>query len=417
MTMLKQGTGRALTLLLAGAVLASCTAHGRVRDIDLQTHRNYTPYDKAFYETLLSGRAWVFEGKDLRERRNVVHGFVFTPEGKLLECGARIGSKGQPLWTPWRTALWKVDDKFAAVGAVVTRGWEGERPRFLALFYDPATGELANEIRVRNSTSNKRYWIRSTTGQLQDSWPRALADACPSIKPPKTMEINERQTSLRMDELRRQDPDAPVRNFPGSHMTAPGRTGLGASRGAPTTTAEEVEAYLAAQEGNILKSPQGNGFAYVKSEGREELWALGADGAEEEFVVPVRSSDGTRVTAKLGGRDVVYVVGYPFPFAPTGHRHPAWQLTDELIGGGEPVPLPWLGKRYSGYRFLFHDKTLTIVGPGDRYLTGRWAWTKGRLEVSVDGDEGNARSIAWGDLARELGVAPRVWTRSTPNRG
>lgn len=76
-----------------------------------------------------------------------------------------------------------------------------------------------------------------------------------------------------------------------------------------------------------------------------------------------------------------------------------------------------MGERYDGHRFLFHDKALTIVGPGETYLEGRWRWTRGRLEVTVGGDERNPVSIGWRDLARELGVRPAVWTPSTPNAG
>ena len=74
-----------------------------------------------------------------------------------------------------------------------------------------------------------------------------------------------------------------------------------------------------------------------------------------------------------------------------------------------------MGERYAGYRFLFHDKTLTIIGPGEEYFTGRWRWTKGRLQVTVDGEEEHAQSIGWRELARALGVEPRIWTLATPN--
>ena len=407
---------KALFCLATGAGLASCMAHGYARNVGIDTRPNFIPYDKAFYENLLSGRAWIFEGVHHPNYRNMVRGFVFARDGSRIGCLAYKKKNGDPLWLAQRGVKWEVLQRVKLVGAVVRHSYgDSAKVRHLPLFYDPVSGQLAGEV-VRHDRSGKDYWIRSETGHIQDTWPRALADACPGLELPPGLEINEKQTSLRMDELRRQDPGAPIRNFPGSQHRAPGTTGLGASRGAPTTTLEEVEAYLLAQEGNVLKSPGGRGFVYARHGGQEELWELGDDGLLETWSEIERSPDGKRVTARVGDRDRVYMVGYPFPFAPTGHRHQAWRLTDALIGRAEPVALPWMGERYADHRFLFHDKTLTIVAPGDRYFTGRWRWTRGRLQVTVDGEERYAQSIAWPDLARELGVTPKVWTPLTPNR-
>ncbi len=408
MTTLRQRTGRALALVLAGAALASCTAHGLGKGRDPRVYVNYTPYSEAFYRELMTGRVHLYAAR-AGKLRNVVGGRFFASDGALFECFPARGDN-KLFW------IWKENARWSLVkqrsGVRIERHRADGHKGYRSEFYDPETGSFTSEY------LKKDRWLRTHPGVIQDSWPRALANAnaCPILKRRAQFRINEKQTSLKMDELRRQDPEAPIRNFPGSHLRAPGTTGLGASRGAPTTTAEEVDAYLLAQEGNILKSPAGNGFVYVRSEGIGEFWAVGEDGAEKEFVLPVGSPDGKKITARMGGRDVVYMVGYPFPFRPTGHRHPAFQLTDELIARAELLPLPWMGERYEGYRFLFHDKTLTVVAPGETYLEGRWRWTKGYLQVWLDGEEQHAGSIARRDLARELGVTPTVWTPFTPDK-
>ncbi len=422
MTTLKQGTGRALALLLAGAVLSSCMAHGTVRDIAIDTHPNFIPYDKAFYDSLLSGRAWIFEGVHHPNYRNIVRGFIFSKDGSRIGCLAYKKRNGDPLWLAQRDVKWEVLQQAKLIGAVVRNSYnDGRRPRHLPLFYDPSTGFLAGEV-VRHRKGGKDYWIRSERGHVQDTWPRALADACPGLDLPVGMAINEKQTSLQMEELRRQDPDAPIRNFPGSHLRAPGTTGLGASRGAPTTTAEEVEAYLAAQEGNILKSPAGNGFVYARTEGIGEFWAAGEDGAEEEFVLPVRSQGGDKITARIGGREVVYMVGYPFPFRPTGHRHAAFQLTDEFLARPYPRELAFMGEAYADKRFVFHPKgKFSVVDEAGNlvegpHFAGVWRWTRGTLEMTVRNDPAGSRRVHWRTLAHQLGMRPAVWTQHTPDK-
>ena len=409
MRTIRQQTGRALALLLAGAALASCMAHGQGRQLDPKIYVNYSPYSEAFYRELMTGRVNVFEG--LGSYRNVVSGGVFASDGTLVECIAHRRLDNKLHWVGQSSTRWSIVRQRS--GARIEWDKRGGHKRYASKFYDPETGAFDTEILSRGR------WIVSNKAQIQNTWPRALADACPNLKLPDHIRINEKQTSLRMDELRRQDPEAPIQNFSGSHLTAPGRTGLGASRGAPTTTREEVWAFMQSQEGYVVTSRSGAGYVFSLEGEQSEVWRLDDEGRLAAY-------GALRTETDTGGQEWViaespgypafrYPVGYPFPLLPTGHRHAAWQLTDALIGGGEPVPLSWMGERYSGHRFLFHDKTITVVAPGDDYLEGRWAWTKGRLVVWVIGDEGNAGSIGWRELAAELGVQPAVWTPSTPD--
>ncbi len=400
----KHGTGKALALLLAGAALASCTAHGQGSSLDPKVYVNYTPYSEAFYRELVTGRVYLYAHRT-GKFRNVVHGRIAATDGRVIEClPGRVDNKLFWFWV--ENKRWSLAKRRSGVWIELDHG-DGSKGS-AAQFYDPETGGFTFEHLKRGR------WVRTHPGVIQDTWPRVLADGCANLKPPTGIRINEKQTSPRFDELRRQDPDAPIRHFPGSHLTAPGRTGLGASRGRPTTTRKEVWAFLRAQEGYVVTSPSGAGYVFDLDGGRNEVWRLADDGSISRF--GQLREEGDWLFVEVPDQPVLrYPMGYPVPVLPTGHRHAAWQLTDKLIARAEPVPLSWMGERYSGHRFLFHDKTLTIVGPGETYLDGRWRWSKGRLEVTVGGDERNPVSIGWRDLARDLGVQPLVWVPSTPN--
>ena len=407
MTTLKQGTGRALALILAGVALASCMAHGQGRKLDPKVYVNHSPYGEAFYRELMTGRVNVFAG--LGRFGNAAQGLVYASDGTVIECSGRLRLDNKLHWIGLRSTRWSLVNK--PEGVATQWGYGGRHKLYAWKFYNPATGAFNTEV------WQSGRWIVGNLGQIQDTWPRALADACPDLKLPAHIRINEKQTSLRFDELRRQDPDAPIRHFPGSHLTAPGRTGLGASGGKPTTSRKEVWTFLHGQEGYVVRSASETGYVLGLARGGStgEVWRLADDGSIA--ATGVLREQGDWIFIEIPGQPVLrYPMGYPVPVLPTVHRHAAWQLTDKLIARGEPLPLPWMGERYAGHRFLFHDKTLTIVAPGDRYLEGRWRWTRGCLEVTVEGDERNPVSIAWRDLARELGATPKVWTPATPDR-
>ncbi len=399
----KHETGRLLTLLLAGAVLASCTAHGQGSERDPKVYVNYTPYSETFYRELITGRVNLYAPRT-GKFRNVVHGMVALADGRLLEClPGRADNK--LFWFPRRIESWSLVKR--AVGVMVHRDYgDGGGAAYASPFYDPETGSISAEVLKHGR------WIRTSPGVVQNTWPRVLVDGCPTLKLPAHIRINEKQTSPRMDELRRQDPDAPIRHFPGSHLTAPGRTGLGASRGAPTTTRKEVWDYLRAQNGYVVTSPSETD--YVLALGRDgvshEVWKLGADGEIEKTGVLREEEDW--ILIEVPDQPVLrYPVGYPVPVLPTGHRHPAFQLTGELVAVPEPRALAFMGEGYADNRFVFYGTgRLAVVDlAGDLIVEGSWRWTQGRLEIAVDGDAAGARSVGWRELADQLGKTPAVW--------
>ena len=254
------------------------------------------------------------------------------------------------------------------------------RKGYSAKFYEPETERFDSEV-LRDGV-----WTYSARGHIQDSWPRALADACPDLKLPAGIRINEKQTSLKMDELLRQDPDAPIRHFPGSQHTGPGRTGLGASGGKPTTTKEEVEAWMTAQEGNILVSSRGNGYVFTEGWGEgTEVWLIGQDGSAGAFGSVIRETDAAgqewAVSELPGVGEVRYPMGYPVPLMSTGHRHPAWQITDWLIESGRVLEVPGLGESWKGVRFHPENRVEVFPADGGAPVTGGWRWTKAQLQV------------------------------------
>lgn len=88
MRTLKQGTGRTLALLLAGAALASCMAHGQGKKLDPKVYVNYTPYSEGFYREMMTGRVNLYAG--VGKFRNIVSGQIFAPDGILIGCSARL---------------------------------------------------------------------------------------------------------------------------------------------------------------------------------------------------------------------------------------------------------------------------------------------------------------------------------------
>lgn len=412
-----------LSCLAAGVMLASCVAHGQqppmadlppeVRSLPhWKVFRNHSSHSSEFFRKLLFGRVFVHEHA---KAPGIVNAEFVRNDGRTFLCfWDNVAREFRLQW-----AQLAIENHSSGAERVVS--FRGQVGRSL-MFFDSQSGAMYVEALLAHKDPHKRRRLKRRDGWIQDSWPRALADACPNLKLPPHVRINEKQTSRKLDELRRQDPDAPIRNFPGSHVTAPGRTGLARSGGKPTTTAAEVEAFLAAQEGNIV-TWNGHGWVWVRSGNREEVWRVqGGPTYGERFFDVVRSDDGSRVTIQFPTRDFVYMVGYPFPYLPTGHRHPAFQLTDELIARPSPRALPFMGEAYADKRFVFHpegkfsvvDEAGNLVkGP---HFDGTWRWTRQALEMTVRDDPAGFQRIHWRSLAHQLGMKPSVWTPSTPDR-
>ncbi len=418
-------TGKLLAMVLAGALLASCTAHGQqlsMRGLPAElselpywkVFRNHSSHGEQFFRNLTFGRVFVH---NYFKVPGVAIAMLVRDDGEIFVCNTPYGTP-----TAYRLNRTKLSFETHSTGAAwtVTDKLGDNIMRVLA-FYEPGSGAFHTEGLLKHTDPHKRRWVTFRSGWVQDSWPRAMADKCPNVELPVDMGVNEKQTSLRMDKLRRQDPDAPIRHFPGSHLTAPGRTGLASSGGKPTTTKGEVEAFLEAQEGNILRWNT-YGWVWVRSGDREEVWRIQDERASERFFDVARAKDGSRLAVRFPTRDMVYMVGYPVLFLPTGHRHPAFQLTDELLARPYPRSLPFMGEAYADKRFVFHPKgKFSVVDEAGNldegpHFAGTWRWTRQALEMTVRNDPTGFRLVGWRRLAHQLGMKPTVWTPSTPDK-
>ena len=411
-----------LAAALAGVLMASCTAHGQQAPRPVlpelsglpywKAFRNHSSHNADFFRSLLFGRVYLSERL---YSPGLVNGELVLEDGRVSWCYAYRNPKVRT-HRHWEGEL-RLETHSTGVARTLVDG--GNTYRYL-IFYEPQAGALSVEGLAVHVDPQKRMRRKDGSGWIQDSWPRVLADACPGIELPAGMEINEKQTSRNLDELRRQDRDAVLRNFPGSQHTGPGRTGLAASGGKPTTTREEVEAFMKAHEGNILLSSLGNG--YVFTEGwteATEIWPIGYDGGIYGFGKVTRKTDASgqewTISEIPGVGTVHYPIGYPLPLLSTGHRHAAWQITDWLIESGRVLEVPELGEGWKGVRFHAGNRAEAFPAAGGAPETGGWRWTKGQLQVWLG--DGSSALEHWQDLSKRLNMGVKIWTPLTPNTG
>ena len=381
--------------------------------------RNVSSHNLAVFQGLLLGRVYVSEHYSAPDR---VSGALINRDGFVRRCGPDV--TGRKMISDAGVLTLPVmsnpnGGRNMPRGVVRAQERKGNLYRDL-IFYEPETGRFRVEFFKRNKKDPRagRSWARYRTGWVQDSWPRVLADACPGLVLPEGMPVNERQTSQHMSELLKQDPDAPIRNFPGSEHTAPGRVGLAASNGGPPTSGAQVEAFMEVQDGNVLLSLLEEPHLLTKGRGRGpgEVWRLGPDGKILATGMSRREIDPTGqewILFELSDRETEYYpVGYAFPYLPTGTRHPAFLVTDRLVEAGEPVVLSWMPPEWKDFTFMA-DGTVRVRRSGqgaDRVVS--WGWTEGRLWVGVDGPE--AVGPLWPDVAERLGLAERAMPAAAP---
>ena len=402
---------RGLAVLLSCTLLAACVTpgHQAVRQTTVvkenaKLFRNYSSHSVQFFKDLFAGRVFIHEHASLP---GVVRGEVYHRDGRLGRCYFHQEAGKHVRHT---TESWSIEARVGAIRAITVKGKTG---RSVPL-YDAATGALRLEFFHRGPKgAHDMTWAELGAGWVQDSWPRLLAHACPRVELPAGMPVNEKQSSPRIAEMVRQDPSAPVRNAPGSGLTAPGRTGLVETNWGPTTTRAEVMAFLQDQAGNVVLSPRGTGYVYTKGwDADGEVWALDEAGRIADIGSLHLGDAGTGqdwiVTKAPGHPDFHYPIGYPLPMLPTGHRHAAFQLTDRLIEEGTPVALPWMPSEWKDFTFLADGTVRARRADGGPDRISTWTWTKGRLWVQVDG---NREAPDWEEVAEHLGMEkPKLWT-------
>ena len=389
--------GRSVRLGLAAALLASAMAADAAH---AASPRNHSSHGAAFFSDLLAGRVWLYERPNSAraEDRNTLWGSYYGPDGAVLSC-VHLDGAWTALSDRWRVvpsrrfrALYNYHETGTAPDPAQVRG-------HVPIFHDPESGRLHTE----SLSSSSSAWFVLSQGWVQESWPRALKDACPALGLPPGLPINEKQTSIRMDEAIAQDLDAPVRKFPGSELRAPGATGLALAGGGPTTTAEELARFLADHDGTVLESPEGARLVLVLGAEKDELWRLDERGDVADVGRLLPDAGGAEIVLqweRLPRRDR-YRVGDPFPLLPTGERHAAMRLTDWIVARDRDVSLPFMDRGSVAFRFAA-DGSVTARTDGGEPIEGRWRWSRGSLQVALDGVR-DVAAYPWRALAGRLG--------------
>lgn len=409
---------RGLAVVLVGLLAASCVAHGQqgakqttVVKNNPRLFQSYSSHSAQFFDDLFAERVFIHEHASLP---GVVRGEVYRRDGTLWRCYFHPEAGKHVRHT---TESWHIATRAAhAARAITVKGKTG----YSVPFYDAATGALRLEFFHRGAQGvQDRAWAELGAGWVQDSWPRLLADACPGVKIPPGMPINEKQTAPRIADMAEQDPSAPIRNAPGSDLTAPGRVGFIDTNWGPTTTREEVMAFMESQKGNVMLSPLGHGYVFTAGwDTLGEVWRLGEDGTLAGFGSLHLGNDKSGqdwVISKVPDLpEFHYPMGYPVPMLPTGHRHAAFQLTDRLVASGEPVVLPWMPSEWKDFTFLADGKVRARRADGGPDRISTWHWTKGRLRVQTDG---NREAPDWEEVGEQLGLEkPKLWTPADGQR-
>ena len=394
-------TGRAARLGFAAALLAAAAdaAHAA-------SPRNYSSHGAAFFSELPAGRVWLYERPNSAraEDRGALWGSYYRPDGTVLSCvhldGARTAQSDRWRIVPSRRfrALHNYYRAGTAPDPAQARG-------HVPIFYDPGSGRLHTESLPDGGAPGglPSGWFVLSQGWVQESWPRALKDACPGLGLPPGLAVNENQTSARMDEAVAQDPDAPVRAFPGSELRAPGATGLALAGGGPATMAEELARFLADHDGTVLESPEGARMVLVLGAENDELWRLDEHGGVADVGRLLPDAGGAEIVLqweRLPRRDR-YRVGDPFPLLPTGERHAAMRLMDRIAARNRDVRLPFMGREDMAFRFAAGG-SVTARTEGGEPVEGRWRWSRGSLHVVLDGVR-DAAAYPWRALAGRLG--------------
>ena len=368
-----------------GLVAATLVATGAGEALAQSGPPNYSSHHAAFFSDLLADRVWLYERPNSAQAgdRGTVWGIHHAADGTARACIHLDGA-----WQT-RTGRWRVfpSPRFRGLYNYYRAGTEpdpGHVKGHVPIFYDPETGRLHSEsLGAAESLSD---WFVLSLGWVQESWPQALKQACPDLDLPAGLPVNRKQTSVLMEEAIAQDPEAAVRDHPGSALRAAGSTGLALAAGAPTVTADELARFLAANDGHVLESPAGTRLVLVLGPERDELWRLdaGDDVADTAVLLPTADGAGIAVQWERLPRRQDYRLGDPFPLRPTGMRYGAFLLMDRLIGADRPLALPFGDRGEMAVRFAPDGTVIAASEDGDG-IGGRWWWSRGDLHVALDG--------------------------------
>ena len=375
---------------------------------------NMSSHGAQFFRELLTGRVYVFhlpyaERGPIAAKGEALRGWYFRSRDEVVYCG-RNSFSGDYVG---RLIRWRVVYKNHARLSVYKAGTKLD-PKLIKwhypIFYDPETGALDIEA----FWPSARMWLHYRGGHVQETWPRALKDACPDLELPGDLAINERQTSRIWHASQAQDPDAPIRNFAGSHLRVLGARGF--TKNAPLVTEDEIRAWVRANDGTIVRNTWGVPRVLVAGrdgEWKNEIWKLGWSGEGEvvDTAYASKAANGQEIHLKWESEKRVYRyrIGYPLGYAPTGQRFAAFLLSDWMVSQDREIGLPFSGRENIGFRFAA-DGTLSARTVEGKTSPGTWRWSRGRLNIRLDGIE-EAATYRWRAVAQRLGWMPPAGSR------
>ncbi|MDE0051573.1 MAG: hypothetical protein OXO52_17425 [Rhodospirillales bacterium] len=363
---------------------------------------NLSSHDAGFFSELLSGRVWVLERPNSRlaADRNTVWAHYHAPDGSLLAC-AHLGGTYAPGTARWRTVPSRA---FRSLYNYLEPGAEpdpGRRRGHTPLFYDPGTGRLHNEA------LGGRGWTIASAGWVQESWPRAMREACPALPLPPSLAVNEKQTAVTFDAMMAQDPDAAIRYAPGSDLKGPGAVGIAASGGRQMLSGADLARFLEENDGFVLTDLGGGRHVLALGAAGDELWLLGEGGAVADVGLLVPAAQSTEIAIHYERLPLRprYRIGDPLPFLPTGERHIAFRITDRLAGSGVVVTLPLPGLGETAVR-LGPDGNLVAGDGSGGHVPGTWRWSQGSLALTLKSAPEPVH-VSWRTLAERAGESTR----------
>ncbi len=360
---------------------------------------NLSSHAPEFFSELLTNRVWVFHAPewDVVSEKDVTTAFFHHPNGTLSRCPK--GRKATWGLMPGRGFFVRYNYQPVTAGKGIPQGWWQ-----FAIHYHGETGVLRSEA----FKEHREEHIVLMDGWVQDSWPAVMKKKCPYLDIP--LPVNERQTATDLMEMMQQDPEAPIRRFPGYEISAPGATGIGAAGGGPTMSKEDFSEFLRNHNGYIGLSSWLRRYVLILNEKVDQIWQLDEQGDEITDIGHLAlSPNGGRLTIEFDGKALTatYHVGYPFFYMPTGERYAAMRLMDWLIAQEDYVELPFMDREAVSFRFL-EDGALQAAAAGGGHIGGAWWWSRGRLVLSLEGVK-KAAGFEWPKLARHVG-----WPEAPP---
>ena len=348
---------------------------------------NLSSHPPEFFRDLLAGRVFVYE------RNGKAAAIHYAADGSTYTCW--YSPRRGRFLRAYPGSSWSIGTPNGRSN--LEEHWPSpNNPNYRrrrVVIYDPNTGHLHLEAYFKND--NKWRIVRS--GWIQAGWPKVLIEECPKLVLPHTLAIDEYQDSADFDHIKANA--SPVRNHPGAQRQYPGATGLAASDGAPTMTANQVREALYRLHGYISEHARGHRFVLVKRPDHAELWRLGPTHTIIDIGITRLTNNDTVLTTKWEnpGYTSERLAGYAIPAIATAEFHPAFKMMKDLAASQAPISISSNTGTPTPHTFK-PDGTLHA---GNH--EGTWAISRGEIRLTANGQ---TRSYPWEKFAEMVSWTP-----------